>query len=771
MRFFRYSHLITCLLFVASYSAIAQTPTTGSVRGLVYDKKNGEAAIVNVYLKGTTLGVSTDVNGLYSLTKVPPGDYTLVAYSFEYDSVLVPITVKAGGIVNHNFYMAQKAINLKGVEVSGEKEASQTKTQVSVLTITTKEMNRIPSVGGQADVAQYLQVIPGAVTTGDQGGQIYIRGGAPVQNKTLLDGMIIYNPFHSIGFFSVFDADIVKTADVYTGGFGAEFGGRISSIMNITTRDGNKKRVAGKLSVSPFISKLLIETPIVKQKEEGGGSSSFLFSAKSAYLNKTAPIFYQYADSAGLPFSFTDFYGKLSLNGANGSKVNFFGMHFRDKVNYAQGSRLNWATTGFGSNFMLVPNNSTIIFEGNFSYSQYKVTLAETGQKDRTSAINGFNLGLGFRQYIKRSEIKYGLEVIGYATDFNFYNAVNRAITQNDNTTEFAGYVKARIVAGKFVIEPSFRAHVYASLSAFSPEPRLSIKANATDWLRFKFAGGLYSQNLMAANSDRDVVNLFYGFLSSPTSLPDQFDGKEVKNGLQKSQHAILGFEVDAGEYVKINVEGYYIRFNQLTNINRNKLFDDTFENNDQPDALKKDFVFEKGSSRGVDFTMKFEKGRMYLWVVYSLMKTDRNDGTQTYAPIFDRRHNINIVASYNFGKDQLWQADVRWNFGSGLPFTPTQGFYEKPPLNNGINSDYTSTNGALGIIYGQLNSHRLPYYHRIDVSVRRKFLFSERAMLEAVISCTNAYNRENIFYFDRVNYKRINQLPILPTIGLNFSF
>lgn len=770
MRFLRYSLILISVLFALSIKA--QTPQGGTVRGFAYDKKTGEAAIVSVFLKGTTLGVFTDVNGLFSITKVPAGDYTLIAYSFEYDSIAVPITVKNGSIASHTFYMEAKAINLKGVEISGEKTADQTKTQVSVLTITPKEMNRIPSVGGQADIAQYIQVIPGAVTTGDQGGQVYIRGGAPVQNKTLLDGMIIYNPFHSIGFYSVFDADIVKTADVYTGGFGAEYGGRISSIMNITTRDGNKKRVAGKVSVSPFTSKLLVETPIVKQKEEGGGSSSFLFSAKTAYLDKTAPIFYPYADSAGLPFSFTDFYGKFSASSANGSKVNLFGMHFKDKVNYAQGSRLNWATTGFGSNFVLVPNNSPVIFLGNFAYSQYKITLAEVGQKDRSSAVNGFNLGLGFKQFLKRSEINYGLEVIGFRTDFNFFNAVGRSITQNDNTTEMAAYIKSRILIGDvWVIEPSFRAHLYASLGQLSPEPRLSVKANATNWLRFKLAGGLYSQNLMAANSDRDVVNLFYGFLSSPTSLPDKFDGKEVTSGLQKAQHAIFGIEVDANEYIKINVEGYYIRFNQLTNINRNKLFEDTPENGNQPDILKKDFIFEKGSSRGVDFTLKFEKGPIYLWLVYSLMKTDRYDGIQTYSPIFDRRHNVNVVASYNFGKDKKWQANVRWNFGSGLPFTPTQGFYEKPPLVNGINSDYTSANGALGIIYGNLNSHRLPYYHRLDMSLSRKFIFSQRASLEAVVSCTNVYNRENIFYFDRVNYKRINQLPILPTLGLNFSF
>jgi hypothetical protein len=766
--------LVAFLLGVTVFAANAQTPsTTGTVRGFIYDKKTGEPApFVSVFLKGTTFGISSDINGLYSITNVPPGAYVLAAKGLDYDSAFVNITVKANSITSQNLYAEKKSVTLKGVDVVGDRQSDKTRPKISEISITPKEMNKIPTVGGQADLAQYMQVLPGVVSTGDQGGQLYIRGGSPVQNKTLLDGMIVYNPFHSIGFFSVFDADIIRNADVYTGGFGAEFGGRISSIMNITTRDGNKKHFSGKVSINPFTSKILLETPLKRQSEDGGSSSSFVFSAKSAYLNKTAPIFYTYADSAGLPFSFNDLYGKFSINGANGSKVNLFGMYFTDGVNYKGGSNLRWSTTGGGSNFVLVPNNSQIIFEGNFAYSQYKISLTEKDQKPRSSAINGFNLGLGFKQFFKKSEIKYGLDVIGFATNFDFYNAVNRSIKQNDNTTEMAGYIKTRLVLGdRVVLEPSFRAHYYASVGALSPEPRLSAKVNVADWFRIKIAGGLYSQNLMAANSDRDVVNLFYGFLSSPTSLPDEFDGKTVKNGLQRSSHAIMGFEFDAGKNIRINVEGYYIKFNQLTNINRNKIFDDTPEYASKPDYLKKDFVIENGSSRGLDFTLKYEKGRLYVWLVYSLMYTDRFDGLISYKPIFDRRHNVNAVISYNFGKAQLWQADVRWNFGSGLPFTQTQGFFEKPPLNNGINSNYTNANGDLGIIYAQLNGGRLPYYHRLDVSLRRKFMFSERMTLDAVISCTNAYNRENIFYFDRINYKRINQLPILPTLGLAFSF
>jgi len=155
--------------------------------------------------------------------------------------------------VTINFNMLQRRYLLKpssqmlqAVQVDAEGQRRVQETRTSVITITPKDMAMMPSIGGSPDFAQYLQILPGIVSTGDQGGQLYVRGGTPIQNMLLLDGMLIYNPFHSIGLFSVFDTEIISTADVYTGGFGAEFGGRISSVMDIKTRDGNKKRVAGK---------------------------------------------------------------------------------------------------------------------------------------------------------------------------------------------------------------------------------------------------------------------------------------------------------------------------------------------------------------------------------------------------------------------------------------------------------------------------------------------------------------------------------------------
>jgi len=751
---------------------------SGVIRGFVYDNKTGEPVIfTNVVLKGTSLGSTTDQNGFYSITKIPAGDYTIQVSYLGYQTLEEAISVEDDDILTQKIYLKEQNVQLETFEVSAEKEEARTEVKMSMTKLTPKQITKMPSVGGQPDLAQYLQVLPGVVFTGDQGGQLYIRGGSPIQNKVLLDGMIVYNPFHSIGLFSVFDTDILRNADVYTGGFNAEYGGRISSIMDITTKDGNKRYHTGKISANPFGAKLSVEGPLKRAKERGDGTVSYLFSGKTSYLEQTSKSLYSYVDSAGLPFNFNDFYGKVSFNTESGSKFNVFGLNFNDRVNFSENSSLNWVNSGFGSNFVLVPATSPVLVSGDFSYSTYDILFEEQGAGERRSSIDGFNFGLDFSYFLGQNTVKWGFEFLGFSTDFRFFNPLGREISQTENTTEFGIYGKTKLTSGKWIFDPSFRLHYYATLSTFSPEPRLGVKFNATSNLRFKFAGGLYSQNLIAANSDRDIVNLFYGFLSGPEDLQSEFtqkDGstRDVTHKLQKSAHAILGAEYDLNRRMNINVEGYYKGFGQLTNVNRDKIFKDNADNSEKPDSLKKDFIIESGDAYGIDFVFKYEYKRLYLWAVYSHSYVRRWDGIREYFPVFDRRHNINLLGTYGFGKDANWELSARWNLGSGLPFTPTQGFYQKFTFEDGIYSDYSTANtNQVGILYGEINSKRLPYYHRLDINIKRTVVLGEVSELELNAGVTNAYNRANIFYFDRVSFERVNQLPILPSFGLSLRF
>ncbi|MDO9186029.1 MAG: TonB-dependent receptor [Bacteroidia bacterium] len=790
MGIFNFQKIIKSLLIVLcfSISGLLTAQNTGVVRGFVYLKETGEPVLfTNVVLKGTTLGIATDVNGFFTISKIPPGNYTIfISSMLGYDTLQEAVSVKAGEIVTRKLYLTKSAVQLKGVEVSAEQEAKETETQISVNKIDPLVIKKLPTVGGEPDLAQYLQVLPGVIFTGDQGGQLYIRGGSPVQNKVLLDGMIIYNPFHSIGLFSVFDADIIRNADVYSGGFGAEYGGRISSIMDITTRDGNKRRVAGKVAVSPFGAKVLVEGPLVKFKEDSKTTVSFILSSKTSYLPTTSKVLYSYVDPNGLPFSFSDYYGKISLNANNGSKLNLFGFNFNDKVSYQALQDMNWTSYGGGGNFLLVPQNSPILVNGNFAYSQYGIKLKPEGENEKSSKIKGFNMSIGFTYFMSKNELNYGIEVLGFRTDFDLFNSTNRHISQQESTTEIGGYFKYKWISKhkKLLIEPSFRLQYYASLGNTSPEPRLSLKWNIAKKFRFKFASGMYSQNLIAANSDRDVVNLFYGFLSGPDNLQETFTDekgnvKEVTSKLQKANHYIAGFEFDLGRHFDLNIEGYRKDFKQLANLNRNKIFDDSPDNAARPDALKKDFIIETGKAQGIDVVLKYDYKRLYLWFVYSLGYVTRFDGALkdesgsliSYRPNFDRRHNANIVASYVFGENRNWEFDARWNIGSGFPFKPTGGFYEDLNFTNGISTDYTTTNGDLNYFFDEGKTKELPWYHRLDINIKRTFQFFDHTKLEVAAGATNVYSRKNVFYFDRVQYKRVDQLPILPTVSFVMTF
>jgi hypothetical protein len=794
--------LYTFCLFLITTLGFSQFAT---IRGFIYNKENGEpVAFSNVYLKGTTTGGSSDMNGYFSVNKVKPGSYTLMVTNLEFDTISESITVKAGEILSKKFYAFKGGVTTMEVEVSAKTTEKVENPNVGLQKIDPVAINKLPSVG-EPDLAQYLQVLPGVVFTGDQGGQLYIRGGLPIQNKVILDGMVIYNPFHSIGLFSVFDNDIMRSADVYSAGFGAEYGGRTSSIMDITTRDGNKKRISGKVSASTFGAKLTLEGPLKKLKENGKGSSSFLLSGKTSYLPQTSKILYPYANKDGLPFYYTDLYGKVSFNGNNGSKVNLFGYNFNDKVVYDGLASFKWTSYGAGSNFILIPQNSSLLVEGNFAYSQYKINFQGATETDKkSSSVGGFNGGFNFLKYFGRNELKYGFELVGTNTTYDIQTPLLSQISYAKNSMEIAGFLKYRFLEKKkfFVIEPSFRLQYYATFGQLSPEPRVSIKfspgqlfkdkdrggfTNAVyhvmKAVRFKGAAGMYSQSLMSASSNKDVVNLFYGFINGPDGLPQTY--KDQNNNtvntnnsvIQKAWHVVGGMEIDLFKHLEIQIEGYQKNFTQMAAVNQNKIFDDTPANADKPDAQKKTFVMETGKATGLDFTAKFEKKRFYFWAVYSLTFNKRYTGNTVsgdvfeYAPIYDRRHNVNLVGTYTFGKKRNLDFSIRWNFGSGFPFTPTQGYYPQIDFNNQFTSNYTSSNATLGYVPGDYNSQRLPDYHRMDVSIKWFYDINTHTRFEVNIGATNVYNRENIFYYDRIKNKRVNQLPILPNINLSIKF
>ena len=770
--------LLALLLLGVTTTSSAQ----GTVKGFLKSESSGEAVMfASVTLEGTSFGVSSDVEGYFSLSRIPAGQYTLVVTSLEFETLKKSIEIRNNKVLTSNMLLSTKVVVLGGAEVRADREEQTTQVRTSVETIRPADIKRIPSFGGAPDLVQALQVLPGFVSTGDQGGQLYIRGGSPIQNKVLLDGMLIYNAFHSIGLFSVFDSDALANADVYTGAFSAKYGGRISSVMDIRTRDGNMRRTEGRVGASPFGAKLLVHGPLRAMSEDKSGGISYLLSVKHSYLDQTSELFYPYIDDGRLPFGFTDAFGKITFGGADGSKLSLFGFNFNDNASVLDDStgvdfaNYGWRNVGGGGTFTVVPPGSSVLLNGHFALSNYRINFDEVGSPDRFSEVQGFNFGLDFKYVLGEDNVEYGLEVVGMQTDFQTFNSLQVSVEQQENTTELGGYVDYTMTRGSWIVQPSLRLQYYSSLAKARIEPRFGIKYKASERLRLKAAGGMYSQNVISANSDRDIVNLFYGFLAGPQNLQDDIqlangEQREIVHSLQTANHAVAGFEFDLTERLNVNAEGYVKHFTQLTNFNRNKLFPDNTTYASEPDAFKKDFIVETGRAVGADVVVKYEERETYLWFVYGLGDVDRWDGFRWYDPVFDRRHNVNLVASQGFG-DGAWLVSARWNLGSGLPFTQSQGYYQAPSTGGGIDGDYLTTNpDDISIYLSGLNEGRLPAYHRLDLNVKRTW---ERGGgdIELSVGITNVYSRQNIFYVNRITGQRKNQLPFLPSLGLDWSF
>ena len=751
-----------------------------TVKGTVTDNTSGESIpFCTVTLKDTKHYASTDINGLYILTKIPDGKYTLQIRYVGYNDFEQEVTLSSGRSVNINAKLTPSVETLKDVVITGNRiEERKVETSVSVEKITASQIQQLPSIGGTADLAQYMQVLPGVNSTGDQGGQLYIRGGSMIQNLCLLDGMIVYNPFHSIGLYSIFETDIILNANIYTGGFGAEYGGRLSSVIDISTRDGNKRRHSGKVGLNTFGANVILEGPLKKETSDNPSAITYLLMAKNSFLSHSSTLFYPYIQG-GLPYDFLDLYGKVSFNSGTGSKLSLFGFRFDDQVlGYHSIADYHWNNYGAGGNFALVTGTSSVI-DGCIAFSDYSIALVDQSNKPKSSEINGFNARLDITNFYGKDNLKVGVNMEGYATKYQYTNQYAIPLNQDENTTIISIYASYHMNKGDWLIDPGVRFVYYASLNDPQVEPRISAKYIASDRFRVKLAAGMYSQELLDARSDNDIVNLFNGFLtgSSYLDLPTIYQGEPVTSCIQKAQHLVAGVEYDFSNHLTGNAEVYLKNFGQLLNMNPHQLYDrgdPAYTNGgvfEKPQYYLTDFVIERGFATGLDLSLCYDLERLYVWATYSLGYVQRTDEVQTYTPHYDRRHTINLLATYSMGEHREWEVSGHWSFGSGYPFTKTLGVYEDLNLGGSISGNYTNENGTMGIYYDQLYGGRLPVYHRLDLSGKRRFSIGSRSILDVNLSITNVYNRNNLFYYDRITSQRVDQLPLLVSLGISFSF
>lgn len=764
--------LILIFQMPASFSQTGQAEIRGELKGYVYEQETGFVIpLASVVLLKTTMGSFTNEYGFFLVRKIPSGSYTLIVSCIGYEEYRQEVTITSQQMKSLIIRLARKRYELEAVTVSAARRRWERMTPVGTQRLTVESMKRTPTLGVQSDIAQVLQTLPGIVFTGDRGGQLYVRGGAPIHNKVVMDGMTIMNPFHSIGFMSVFDTEILQSVDVYSAAYGAQYGGRVSSIMDIRTRPGNRTNLHGTASQSNIGYGMLIEGPLKKMTDSTLGSISYILSNKGSFLRSTAPVLYPWLDSLGLPYRYNDFYGKVSFMEKNGNQFDIFGLHYTDAVTYKNAIRSTWNTSGGGFGFIISPEQSNTLFVNRLAMSRYSALFEDPSTSPKSTVYDNLDMSIKGIHMLDRFEVTWAAEFTTVHTNYSYTRFDGIHINDKAYTSDAIVLFQTKFLWPRWILEPGIHLRIYSSIFTLLPEPRLKVRYNITKNLCLNLAGGLFSQNLTSTTSEQDVVSVFQGFYTGVESVQQNFRGKRIYKPTQQSWHAVAGFSWFDQQNLKVSVEGYVKDFYRLINNNRHQIYAYTGYDPEIPEYLSATYIYEAGWAYGIDFLLDYERADYTVWLAYSYSYVTRQDEFQKYVPHFDRRHNLNLLGSYRFGKGRNWVARTRWQIGSGFPFTQNAGYYEEFKSVDGTFGLDPGAEGEAAILYGPVNGGRLPAYHRLDLSVNRIWKLSSGGQIEIGASILNVYNRENVLYFDRITQTRVNQLPFMPSIGIILKF
>lgn len=748
------------LAALAGPEARAQTAT---LNGFVTDRSDGSPLeLVNLVLEsesGRQRGVVSNREGSYLIPRLQPGRYTLRASFVGFETYRDTLALDAGDVRTLNIRLRPAEEDLSEVLVESERTEGAARVTAGQQTIRPAEIERIPTLDATGDLATYLTTLPGVVSTGDRGGQLFIRGGEPSQNLVQLDGMTLYQPFHILGFYSAFPAGILNKTDIYAGGFPSRFGGRLSSVIDVDSRNGNNRRFAGGASLSPFVSELRLEGPVVP------GRVSFLGSVRQSFVEEGA----QRLVDAPMPFRFGDAFGKLHAAPTENSRLSISAIGTYDRGTLGEGpggslaEEVRWSNRAAGLRYLLMPRLLPVLADLHLSFSGLETELGPQGEPTRSSSIGDTHLSLDAVFFGDRVDVEAGMSLRFVSVDSELGGIYQNVESARTRTDLVAYYVQPEIrLGGGLRIQPGLRVQFYHV--RFDPyvAPRLRLV-----WERgahqLSAATGIYYQELVGLSDRRDASSVFTAWSVIPKAGPRVEDIRAGR--VPRAHHAILGYRTTPTRWLELSIEGFYKNLDNLV-VSEWTAFP-RFTTRLQPAS---------GRSFGFDTRLELRGTSFYGYVNYGLSST-RYEAEQAslelwygeealrYRPPHDRRHQLNAVATATLlGFD----ASARWEYGSGLPFSQAYGFDGFVLVDDVTN--VAQRPSSRRVIYERPYNAVLPPYHRLDLSVARTFEIG-RAALTLQGSVINVYDRRNIFYLDVFTLRRINQLPRIPSLSLKLEF
>ncbi len=712
--------------------------SVGSLRGLVVDSASREPLpYCNIILRETNTGTTTDQRGYFFFPSLKPGKYSLVVSYIGYRTEIYDIRIIRNAMAHVDVKLVAAAVTLPELEKVGEKYNFTEQPNVSINRIFTRELEVIPK-GVETDILRSLKFLPGVSSSGDITARYNVRGGASDQNLVLLNGIPVYSPFHALGLFSVVDPDIVSVAEFYKSGFPVEYRGRLSSLLKIITKDGNKNRFGGIASGSFLSGKALVQGPIP--------DGSFMISGRKSYSNK---ILRKFLNDKNVPVDFYDL--SFNLNYSNpdflqDAKFSFTGFVSSDNLDNPDPLQedFKWKNQLFGITYFQWVSGSPLFYHVNLfsSYFSGEVIPNFSSTRAKKNEINDVTLRAGFTYIFQNdNELTGGVEFAGIKSKLKLEN-VRKAFTEvNDEGTNVSLYAKYKLSSINDVIVEggtrfNFTRLARGTAGDFSFEPRVNLTYRFFPWISFKSAWGIYQQELTTISDENEIISVFQPWIITPSYLPPA-----------TSIHYVSGFHIIPFELLSIDIEGYYKVIHDLKSVNEKKYFADD-----------PDIVAGSGESYGLEVLSVLKQKPFSLNIAYSLSWAFKEIYGVKYQPRYDSRHNLNILLEYNFGDG--WSASAAWFYNSGLPFTQVMGFYNKLYFNDLGDRNYFFLPYT---ILASKNIGRLPDYHRLDLSIAKEFQIAW-LKFRGDISVINVYDRKNLFYFDRTTGERVNMLPFLPT-------
>ncbi len=738
---------IIFIAFITVFSPQILTQTKGTLRGTVIDSSNGEALpFGNVLIKELKIGASTNSRGYFIIPSVPAQkNYTISVSYVGYKTKDLKVYISPNKITDITVALNTSSITLQTVEKIGERIIEKNATDIGLQRISVKELEMLPK-GVESDIFRSLQYIPGVQSTGDVSARYYVRGSPSNENLVLINGVTIYNPFHAFGIFSVVDPDMINTVEFYKGGFTAEYGQRLSSVLNIITKDGNKNNFSAKVSSSFLTGKALIEGPFPH--------GSFIVTGRKSYSTQ---ILKKFLNDKDAPIDFYDMSFKLNYGNPDfikGSKFILHGFSSGDKLIHTNPNLedIKWSNNIIGFRWFQV-TDTPLFYEFGLSWSNFdgEVIPNLSNSKPKTNKVDDLDLSMDFHyMYDSKDELGLGLNVKDLDTKLFLENG-NGAISDiGSHGTNISAYAKY-----KFLRYENFGADIgtrinLTNLSQSNDnssllEPRVSLTYRILPTVALKGAWGIYHQEVTTLSDENEVISLFEPWIITPSYLKP---GTAI--------HYTIGLKTDFTASLSLDIQGYYKVLQNIPTLNDKKAV-----------TSDPDLVPASGESYGWEFLLKYLQNPISFTGSYSLSWAYKKVDNWLYYPRYDVRNALSFILEYNFGAG--WTASAIWIYNSGLPFTQNMGYYNKYYFNDFYSDWQIFENYRPYSILSDKNLGRLPDYHRLDLSVTKKFEISF-LKFSLDVSVLNVYNRKNIFYFKRDTGERVNMLPVLPTATLKIE-